>query len=268
MDQSFCLDALPAIDVTIRRRRLPAGEYIMRDVSHAHREFEVHVVLQGDMSYEVDGRVYLLSRGCAITTRPHEIHRLFHLSEEECQHYWLTIAVDGDAFPPSLPFPKPGAILLTEAQLTAVAAVLDDALAHNDPLIAQLSLLQLLRLLNEGEHKRDADHRADLPDDVVDALQYMDRHLAEDIRSHHIAAACCISVSTLERRFKTALNASPMTVLRKKRLAASTHRLAAGDSVVEASLNSGFSDYSHYVQLFKKQYGITPLQYKKNNLKK
>jgi AraC-like DNA-binding protein len=37
-----------------------------------------------------------------------------------------------------------------------------------------------------------------------------------------------------------------------------------GDTVTEAALKSGFSDYSNYIQLFKKQFGMTPLQYKKN----
>jgi len=39
--------------------------------------------------------------------------------------------------------------------------------------------------------------------------------------------------------------------------------LRNGASVAEAALKSGFSDYSNYIQLFKKQFGITPLCYRK-----
>jgi AraC-like DNA-binding protein len=53
-------------------------------------------------------------------------------------------------------------------------------------------------------------------------------------------------------------------MLRKKRLFASMLALRNGDTVTEAAMKSGFSDYSNYIQLFKKQFGITPLQYKKN----
>jgi AraC-like DNA-binding protein len=52
-------------------------------------------------------------------------------------------------------------------------------------------------------------------------------------------------------------------MLRKKRLFASMDCLRNGASVAEAALESGFPDYSNYIQLFKKQFGITPLNYKK-----
>ena len=39
--------------------------------------------------------------------------------------------------------------------------------------------------------------------------------------------------------------------------------LRDGDMVADAAAKSGFSDYSNYIQLFKKQFGMTPLQYKK-----
>ena len=65
------------------------------------------------------------------------------------------------------------------------------------------------------------------------------------------------------RDFKAALGASPTAVLRKKRLIASMACLRSGDSVTEAALKCGFSDYSNYIQLFRRQFGMTPLQYKK-----
>jgi AraC-like DNA-binding protein len=67
----------------------------------------------------------------------------------------------------------------------------------------------------------------------------------------------------LERHFKKALGVTPFAMLRKKRLIASTAHLRNGETVTEAALKSGFSDYSNYIQLFRKQFGVTPLQYKK-----
>ena len=42
--------------------------------------------------------------------------------------------------------------------------------------------------------------------------------------------------------------------------------LAGGSSVIDACNLSGFSDYSHFIILFKTAYGITPLKYKKTVL--
>ena len=52
-----------------------------------------------------------------------------------------------------------------------------------------------------------------------------------------------------------------------KRLFASMMYLKSGSSVTEAALQNGFSDYSGYIQLFRKQFGMTPGQYKKKLIK-
>ena len=39
--------------------------------------------------------------------------------------------------------------------------------------------------------------------------------------------------------------------------------LADGAGVTEACLGAGFSDTSHFIALFKKRFGKTPLEYKK-----
>ena len=52
-------------------------------------------------------------------------------------------------------------------------------------------------------------------------------------------------------------------MLRKKRLIASLEFLRNGATVSEAAMGSGFSDDSGYIQHFRKQFGLTPLQYKK-----
>ena len=62
------------------------------------------------------------------------------------------------------------------------------------------------------------------------------------------------------------LNISPSEYIKKKRLANAAKLLSKGYTVSEASSQSGFSDYSNFIALFKKTYGVTPLKYKKNIL--
>jgi transcriptional regulator GlxA family with amidase domain len=99
--------------------------------------------------------------------------------------------------------------------------------------------------------------------DVTAALRFMDAHLTEDLAIGTLAAACNVSPNTLERHFQEAFHMTPFAVLRRRRLFRSMELLRNGYSVAEAARESGFSDYSHYIQLFKKQFGITPLHYKK-----
>ena len=90
-----------------------------------------------------------------------------------------------------------------------------------------------------------------------------DEHLTEDLDIRDLASAAFVSVNTLERHFRQALQDTPFRILRKKRLFAATQLLRMGSPVYEAAAKSGFSDYSHFIVLFRKHFGITPLQYQK-----
>jgi AraC-like DNA-binding protein len=76
-----------------------------------------------------------------------------------------------------------------------------------------------------------------------------------------------ISVSTLERWFAENLRMTPSVYIKKIRLANAARFLSNGDSVTETAERCGFSDVSAMISLFKQQYGMTPLQYKKKTKK-
>ena len=126
---------------------------------------------------------------------------------------------------------------------------------------------QYLYLLKSGAKGEAVESVKGMPSDVTEALDFMDDRLSEDITVEDIARAAKVSVNTLERHFKDSLNAAPGAVLRKKRLISSLSQLRNGASVAEAAEKSGFADYSNYIQLFRKQFGMTPLQYKKKTKK-
>ena len=64
------------------------------------------------------------------------------------------------------------------------------------------------------------------------------------------------------RLFKEHLNTTPKTYLESKRLVHSQILLKEGKSVLDACMESGFPDYSNYIRLFKRRFGVTPKQYK------
>ena len=74
-----------------------------------------------------------------------------------------------------------------------------------------------------------------------------------------------VSLNTLERHFKAHIGLTPQAYLRQKRLARAAELLAQGHSVSDACVQSGFADYSHFIALFRRHFGISPLQYQKQN---
>lgn len=103
-----------------------------------------------------------------------------------------------------------------------------------------------------------------LPHELEFALDYIDKHISENIRISDICDLLYMSKSTLERRFKKYLDMKPLELINKKKMVLAAKRLKDGDSVLNASLSVGFSDISYFINIFKRYYDVTPYQYKKN----
>ncbi len=264
----FSLEEMSKVDFSISYIEIDSRSPLNQHDTHIHRECEIYLNLSGNVSFEVENHLYPISRGSVIITRPFEYHHCIYHSDEPHRHFGITFsAAEGENFLKIFFDREKGTnnlILLDEEQLESCCRVLKDLLNRDsDSLFRRIGFLQLLHILRSGRYENPMGDMEKIPRDVALALRYMDAHLAEDFDSKTLAAACNTSVNTLERHLKASLGISPFAMLRKKRLIASLEYLRNGDSITEAALKSGFGDYSNYIQLFRKQFGLTPLQYKK-----
>lgn len=267
--KKIVLPATSRVELKANYVELSADSPLNQNDSHFHSECEIYINLSGSVAFEVENHVYPISRGSVIITRPYEYHRCIYRGNDLHRHYWITFSADEKDELLALFFDRDkgrnNLVFLTEEQLDKCCEILNEQLIkERDMLSRRIAFLSLIKLIEEGEWKGGKISSDELPSDVAKALRFMDEHLTEELDVEQIAKEASVSVNTLERHFKEALGTTPFAMLRKKRLFASMLALRNGDTVTEAALKSGFSDYSNYIQLFKKQFGITPLQYKKN----
>lgn len=265
---NFSLAEMGQIDFSLSYVDLDSSFKINQNETHIHNECEIYLNLSGDVSFEVENRIYPVSRGSVIITRPYEFHHCIYHSDKCHKHYWITFSAKQEENFLKMFFDrKKGSdnlIILNEEQLNKAVKILDELLKKDtDLLLRRINFLELMHILNIAKRSTYVENMESLPDDVVGALKYMDDHLTDEITVNELAAACNVSPSTLERRFKGNFGCSVFAMFRKKRLAVSMKYLRDGDRVSEAAYKSGFSDYSNYIHLFRKQFGLTPLQYKK-----
>jgi len=266
--RKFMLPALSEVECFISYVDVDSFAPFNHDESHIHTECEIYINLSGNVSFEVENRIYPVSRGSVIITRPYEYHHCICRTDEKHGHFWITFSAEENAEFLKMFFGREkgrdNLIILSEEQLQECCDLLEEMLKNEtDHLTCRINFLQLLRILSNGKGENHVDVLEELPRDVTLALRYMDTHLVEEFDIGKLSAACNVSVNTLERHFKEIFHAAPFAVLRKKRLVASMEWLRNGHSVTEAALKSGFTDYSNYIQHFRKQFGLTPLQYKK-----
>jgi len=264
----FTVPEMCPVGFSVSHVDIDAESPLNQSESHIHKECEIYLNLSGDVSFEVENRIYPISRGSAIITRPYEYHHCIYRSNRRHEHYWITFSAEKNEDFLRMFFGREkgrdNLIRLDPAQLDELLAVLERLMDNeSDPLQLRIDCLLLFRILHAGRRDGPVGYLEDLPRDVAEALRFMDRHLPEDVDIRAVAAAGNVSINTLERHFKAALGVTPSAMLRKKRLVASMEHLRSSESVTEAALRSGFPDYSNYIQLFRRQFGLTPLQYKK-----
>ena len=103
---------------------------------------------------------------------------------------------------------------------------------------------------------------------VLDApIAYLQAHLAEKISLLDVAQACGMSVSSLESKFKALTGTSAYGYLISLRMTHAMRLLSeTAYSVTEIASRCGYDNLFYFCNAFKKHIGITPGEYRKQNL--
>ena len=264
----FSLGVMHPMTFNVTKVELDAQSPLNHNEAHIHEACEIYINLSGDVSFAVENRLYPVSRGSVIITRPLEYHHCIYRSNQAHRHFWITFSGDQEQDFLRLFFDREkgteNRLVLKEQELLEVCQILE-SLIHQpqDALAKRINTLRFFQFLANSTPDGRAEALEDLPEDVTAVLEYSDRHLCDDLTVRQLAKIGHVSVNTLERHFRESLGNSPFSIIRKKRLYASLIFLRNGESVTAAARKSGFPDYSNYIQLFRKQFGMTPGQYKK-----
>ena len=229
--------------------------------SHIHDQCEIYINLSGKVSFMVEGHLYPVERGDCIITRPLEYHHCVYREMMPHEHYWILFSSKGNEALLAPFFERPKGIgnrivPTNKERLLKLCQALEHAAS---PLDQYTAFFRILQYLQEGT----APKETDLPEEMQKALHSINENFRSPLRMEELAKEHFLSISTMERQFKTHLGVSPMEYLRKKRLSFAASLLAEGATVSKAAAESGFADSSHFIALFKRQFGKTPLQYKK-----
>ena len=103
----------------------------------------------------------------------------------------------------------------------------------------------------------------------VRILREIEERLAEMIRIPDLAAAHGLSRHALYRLFSEELGTTPTAYITARRLARAAAMLTEGDDPIAAVAAAvGFDDYSYFIRVFRREYGMTPLAYRREQRKK
>ena len=128
--------------------------------------------------------------------------------------------------------------------------------------------VELLYLLSAPE-KAEADAPPGLEPGVAralaDARRYMEEHLDEPLTIPTLSRRSCLSATTFKAGFRRLYGLPVHAWLRQRRMERAAELLRDSSlSVLGVAQSVGYSSASQFTAAFRRQYGVTPAQYRKN----
>lgn len=103
---------------------------------------------------------------------------------------------------------------------------------------------------------------AERPELLDRALQYIEENLEKKITLAEVSHRFYVSESTIAQLFRKKMGVSFYHCVTQRRLIAAKTLIAQNQPLESVSQQVGFSDYSVFYKAFKKEYGISPRQYR------
>lgn len=95
--------------------------------------------------------------------------------------------------------------------------------------------------------------------------KWIEEHLGRVIHLEELAAYSGYSLWHMQKIFKEVTSTSLGKYIRQRRLAGAIHLLRTSErSIFDIALDFGFGSQSHFTYMFRKEYGITPFDFRQN----
>lgn len=266
MEGRIAFEGLQAFDMNIRYVEDAVGVPDRLSEHHIHGECEIYIHLSGDVSFMVEDQLYPVQYGNVVITRPYEYHHCIYHTKTKHRHFWILFSGESNQHLLEMFFGRrkgSGNLLAldTEAMQEMVSLCFALCDSSHSKIEKYFFFFQMLRLLERAEII--VGDEMDSKQEMLSVLSAVHRRYSEKLSVRQLAEEAHISVSTLERWFEENLRMTPTAYIRKIRLANAARLLSKQCSVTETADLCGFSDVSAMIGMFKKQYGVTPFQYKK-----
>jgi AraC family transcriptional regulator len=236
-------------------------------------DYEVLFFPGGTQSvYRVEEKAYLLNEPSFIITRPGEIHSYEYDALLPSQHLFIHFGIpETTPMMELLPLLRPGGPscipLDQELPTGMMKQILHIAYAYPERLPDRGSalLLSLLTELNGAIFDNPSVKQInELPPQIVKALDYIDKHLDEQISVERLANRMGWSHEHFSRSFVHYMGRTPRETIIQRRIERACQFLLYEEwSIKEIAYRVGFTDENYFSRLFKNVKGLTASHYRK-----
>ena len=263
--------------ITVQRRELNA-DYSMPQMEMADSHYSLGYIISGDRRVITPFQQFDVHAGNVTVMPPQLYHRTFSMSERPYISYLVKISEElaeefcrevdrdiwNDVFEGRYYTFNEDDIRLIEQMLEDMLYVYGRRAGYSD-IILKGQLYRLVIMIWEKNTGNEAEYfKSRLSADIMEAMYYIERHYAEDIRLCDAAENAGFSEGHFSRLFKAGIGQPFSVYLKNVRLRHAKELLINTDmSISEIAMETGFSTGDYLSACFSSDVGITPTKFRR-----
>lgn len=229
---------------------------------HHGSAFEIHLLLRGRLDLVVDNQIATARAGEAVITRPHEIHMGLRRTIPQCEFFWFQFLpenLDDVARQTLSGLAKKRMFRTSKAVMASCERIINEHLREMPGAVTATSALVQLMLADIERSSMDTE--SSLSESIEKVIHILKSDPAASISRPQLAAKVKMSATSLSSRFQSEVGETLGKWFLHYRLDLAREILASGTSPSEASRALGFSTPQNFSTVFRREYGVAPLEF-------
>lgn len=248
---------------------------------HSHDYYEFYFFLEGKVSISIEGKHHTLKYGDMAVIPPGVKHSaavhgtdipyrrfVFWISEEYCSRLMEISSCYGYLMQNALVKKKyifHNDLITFNTIQSRIFQLIEEIKSERFGKDAKISLcvndlvLQLNRIVYEQQNAKSKKEEQNLCQNLI---YYIDDHLDEELSLEHLAGQFFVSKYHIAHIFKEQMGLSVHQYILKKRMQASKAAILGDTGITDVCAMFGFRDYSSFYRAFKKEFGVSPKEYR------
>lgn len=248
---------------------------------HTHDYYEFYFFLEGNVQIQVGNEIFAV-RPCDMMLIPPELPHRIEIINQDLPYRRFVFWISRDYCNHLLQSSPDYAYIMQYVEIEKRYLFHTDQVAFNS---IQSKLLRLLEEMRSQKFGRDAQISICVNDVIISLNrlayeintpqkknieyllyrqleEYIEEHLEEDLSLETLAKQFFVSKYHIAHVFKDNIGMSIHQYITKKRLNLCQEAISGGMSITDAYHRFGFGDYSSFYRSFKKEFGISPKDYR------